>query len=160
MIDLNQVSLALRNSTARSLILLDEFGKGTVSEGLFSSGWNQISRLTAVLNDSHIIFPPNVTLNDNLTVTDGAGLFTGVLKHFISRGDNCPKVLSATHFHDLFEENLLPVSPAIALLHMEVIMTLESGDIVDTSALGSPRSDGGSMEMKLRPGENITFLYR
>ena len=33
MIDLNQVSLALRNSTARSLILLDEFGKGTLSAG-------------------------------------------------------------------------------------------------------------------------------
>ncbi|KZV85507.1 hypothetical protein EXIGLDRAFT_255658 [Exidia glandulosa HHB12029] len=30
MLDLNQVSLALRNSTARSLILLDEFGKGTL----------------------------------------------------------------------------------------------------------------------------------
>ncbi|KAI8986224.1 DNA mismatch repair protein MutS [Trametes punicea] len=34
MIDLNQVSLALRNSTAQSLILLDEFGKGTLSAGL------------------------------------------------------------------------------------------------------------------------------
>jgi hypothetical protein len=33
MIDLNQVSLALRNSTARSLILLDEFGKGTAAAG-------------------------------------------------------------------------------------------------------------------------------
>ncbi|KAI1793251.1 muts domain V-domain-containing protein [Ganoderma leucocontextum] len=30
MIDLNQVSLALRNSTSRSLIILDEFGKGTL----------------------------------------------------------------------------------------------------------------------------------
>ncbi|KAH7099547.1 DNA mismatch repair protein MutS, partial [Auriculariales sp. MPI-PUGE-AT-0066] len=30
MIDLNQVSLALRNATGRSLVLLDEFGKGTV----------------------------------------------------------------------------------------------------------------------------------
>ncbi|KAM5533149.1 hypothetical protein V8D89_013197 [Ganoderma adspersum] len=30
MIDLNQVSFALRNSTSRSLILLDEFGKGTL----------------------------------------------------------------------------------------------------------------------------------
>lgn len=33
MIDLNQVSLALRNSTSRSLILLDEFGKGTLPTG-------------------------------------------------------------------------------------------------------------------------------
>lgn len=35
MIDLNQVSLALRNATERSLILLDEFGKGTVSAGSY-----------------------------------------------------------------------------------------------------------------------------
>ncbi|TBU56560.1 hypothetical protein BD310DRAFT_960111 [Dichomitus squalens] len=38
MIDLNQVSLALRNSTARSLLILDEFGKGTLptdGAGLF-----------------------------------------------------------------------------------------------------------------------------
>ncbi|KAI6030817.1 DNA mismatch repair protein MutS [Pisolithus orientalis] len=33
MIDLSQVSLALRNCTSRSLILLDEFGKGTISTG-------------------------------------------------------------------------------------------------------------------------------
>jgi hypothetical protein len=33
MIDLNQVSLALRNATPRSLILLDEFGKGTTAAG-------------------------------------------------------------------------------------------------------------------------------
>ena len=37
MIDLNQVSLALRNSTARSLILLDEFGKGTAAAGSYIS---------------------------------------------------------------------------------------------------------------------------
>jgi DNA mismatch repair protein MSH5 len=33
MIDLNQVSLALRNCTSRSLIILDEFGKGTLPSG-------------------------------------------------------------------------------------------------------------------------------
>jgi hypothetical protein len=35
MIDLSQVSLALRNATARSLILLDEFGNGTTPAGCF-----------------------------------------------------------------------------------------------------------------------------
>jgi hypothetical protein len=40
MIDLNQVSLALRNSTARSLILLDEFGKGTAAAGSYISEFN------------------------------------------------------------------------------------------------------------------------
>ncbi|KAL1950078.1 hypothetical protein VTO73DRAFT_5200 [Trametes versicolor] len=40
MIDLNQVSLSLRNCTARSLIILDEFGKGTLPAGscLYGSG--------------------------------------------------------------------------------------------------------------------------
>lgn len=37
MIDLNQVSLGLRNATPRSLILLDEFGKGTTAAGSFIS---------------------------------------------------------------------------------------------------------------------------
>jgi DNA mismatch repair protein MSH5 len=36
MIDLNQVSFALRNSTARSLVILDEFGKGTLSTGSYA----------------------------------------------------------------------------------------------------------------------------
>lgn len=40
MIDLNQVSLALRNMTSRSLLIIDEFGKGTVSSG------SSVSRLS------------------------------------------------------------------------------------------------------------------
>ncbi|KAL1722791.1 DNA mismatch repair protein MutS [Schizophyllum commune] len=89
MIDLNQVSLALRNSTARSLVLLDEFGKGTIS-------------------------------------TDGAGLFCGVLKHLLDRGPDCPKVMAATHFHDVFREDLLdPESVPIAFLHMQVMFEKE-----------------------------------
>ncbi|KAH7334893.1 muts domain V-domain-containing protein [Rhizoctonia solani] len=45
MIDLAQVSLALRNCTARSLIVLDEFGKGSLSTdgaGLFAGVINQL----------------------------------------------------------------------------------------------------------------------
>jgi len=46
MIDLAQVSLALRNCTARSLVLLDEFGKGTLSTG---SSTLPTSPLSAIL---------------------------------------------------------------------------------------------------------------
>ncbi|KAI9443370.1 muts domain V-domain-containing protein [Lactarius indigo] len=38
MIDLNQVSLGLRNATPRSLVLLDEFGKGTTAAGSYGAG--------------------------------------------------------------------------------------------------------------------------
>ncbi|KAJ6508696.1 muts domain V-domain-containing protein [Mycena sanguinolenta] len=124
MIDLNQVSLALRNSTARSLILLDEFGKGTLSTGSYaSSGFY------------------------------GAGLFCGVLKHLINRGPNCPKVLAATHFHDVFREELLdPDTIPLTFLHMQVMFTSSSGQILDGANAESTHD--------LKKGEKITYLYR
>ncbi|KAJ6477358.1 muts domain V-domain-containing protein [Mycena vitilis] len=129
MIDLNQVSLALRNSTARSLVLLDEFGKGTLS-------------------------------------TDGAGLFCGVLKHLLNRGPDCPKVLVATHFHDVFREDLLdPDTVPITFLHMQVMFTSSNGQILDPN---SPRhlvkptlnSAADHDAHGASKGEKITYLYR
>lgn len=35
MIDVQQIALALRACTKRSLVVIDEFGKGTESQGLF-----------------------------------------------------------------------------------------------------------------------------
>ncbi|KAJ7459929.1 DNA mismatch repair protein MutS [Mycena latifolia] len=126
MIDLNQVSLALRNSTAHSLVLLDEFGKGTLS-------------------------------------TDGAGLFCGVLKHLLDRGPNCPKVLAATHFHDVFKEGLLdPDAVPITFLHMQVLFTSSSGHVLDTASPHRLATPGDSQEgdRRVGPGEKITYLYR
>ncbi|KAF9013228.1 muts domain V-domain-containing protein [Cyathus striatus] len=115
MIDLNQVSLALRNCTPRSLLVLDEFGKGTLS-------------------------------------TDGAGLFCGVLQHLLSRGTECPKVLVATHFHDVFNEELLdPEKVPISFRHMQVLFTASDGALLG--------EDGGG-ERKARANEKITYLYR
>ncbi len=65
MIDLQQTNIALLNSTSKSLVLLDEFGKGTTS-------------------------------------LDGIGLFCAVVESFTSRGQECPKVIAATHFHGGF----------------------------------------------------------
>ncbi|KAK0187908.1 DNA mismatch repair protein MutS [Armillaria mellea] len=127
MIDLNQVSLALRNSTARSLIILDEFGKGTLS-------------------------------------TDGAGLLCGVLKHLMDRGADCPKVLAATHFHDVFREELLdPDSTPITFLHMQVLFTSSTGTILESrgsTPSANPEWDGSSIDRQVNHGEKITYLYR
>ncbi|KAJ3802460.1 muts domain V-domain-containing protein [Lentinula aff. detonsa] len=135
MIDLNQVSLALRNCTGRSLILLDEFGKGTLP-------------------------------------TDGAGLLCGVIKHLLSRKSNCPKVLVATHFHDVFREEILdPESVPISFLHMQVMFTARDGKLIET---GSPSNSLSSRGLPVTPStarptsaatqeeqrDEITYLYR
>ncbi|KAF8895319.1 DNA mismatch repair protein MutS [Infundibulicybe gibba] len=125
MIDLNQVSLALRNTTSRSLIILDEFGKGTLSQ-------------------------------------DGAGLLCGVLKHLLDRGAECPKVLAATHFHDVFKKDLIdPEMAPINFCHMQVMLTSDSTipeNIGDSDTNTTANTDGGSC--KVLRGERITYLYR
>lgn len=83
MIDLQQASVALSLATSRSLLIIDEFGKGTESY-------------------------------------DGAGLAAGVFEHLLQRGVDCPKVLGATHFHEIFEAGFLQERPSLAFAHMEV----------------------------------------
>ncbi|KAK4560402.1 hypothetical protein LTR86_005598 [Recurvomyces mirabilis] len=89
MIDLQQISVALSLATRRSLLVIDEFGKGTESY-------------------------------------DGAGLAAGVFEHLLQRGIHCPKVLGATHFHEIFETGFLPARPSLAFAHMEVRVDEES----------------------------------
>ncbi|KAG0347719.1 MutS protein msh5 [Podila humilis] len=92
MTDLQQVSLAIRMSTNRSLIILDEFGKGTAS-------------------------------------ADGAGLFCGTIEHFaaLAAADR-PKVVASTHFHELFENQLLDMSLPISLYMMEIYQEADEED--------------------------------
>ncbi|KAJ9201270.1 hypothetical protein DTO164E3_3577 [Paecilomyces variotii] len=100
MIDLQQMSLALKMATNRSLLIIDEFGKGT--------DWS-----------------------------DGAGLVCGVLEYLLDLNDNRPKVLAATHFHELFENRLLAERPELQFGHMEVQID----------------------ERSKRSGNHITYLY-
>ncbi|KAG2129489.1 DNA mismatch repair protein MutS [Suillus clintonianus] len=130
MIDLNQVSLALRNCTANSLILLDEFGKGTIP-------------------------------------ADGTGLFCGVIKHLLNRGSQCPKVLAATHFHQVFQKDMLdPHKFPITFLHMQVLFTSSKGNLLnpgDMSISGDSEStyhERPEPTSVVAPGEKITYLYR
>lgn len=93
-IDLRQAAFSINFATPRSLILIDEFGKGT-------------------------------------NAMDGAGLITGLLDHFLSLGEGRPKVLAATHFHEIFENNFLQSHAYLTLAHMEVRVDLESQEAED-----------------------------
>ncbi|OTB16046.1 hypothetical protein K445DRAFT_351925 [Daldinia sp. EC12] len=93
-IDLRQVAFAVNFATRRSLVLIDEFGKGTNS-------------------------------------LDGAGLVTAVLDHFTSLGPERPKVLAATHFHEIFEGQYLVETPELALGHMEIRVDFDAPTMED-----------------------------
>lgn len=100
-IDLQQVALAVTLATRRSLIIIDEFGKGT-------------------------------------NASDGAGLACGVFEYFLSLGSERPKVLGATHFHEIFEGGFLSERPELAFGHMHV------------------RVDSGELAVE----DQITYLYK
>lgn len=70
--------------------------------------------------------------------TDGAGLACGVSEHFLGLGDERPKVLAATHFHEIFENGFLKERPELAFGYMEVLVH-ESADAV---------------------GDQVTYLYK
>ncbi|KAH6615072.1 muts domain V-domain-containing protein [Boeremia exigua] len=94
MIDLQQISLALNLATRRSLLIIDEFGKGT-------------------------------------DASDGAGLACAVMEHLLSLGSERPKVIGATHFHEIFEMELLNLRPALAFGHLEVKVDAEKSQVDD-----------------------------
>lgn len=69
---------------------------------------------------------------------DGAGLACGVFEHFLDLGDGTPKVLGATHFHEVFENGFLQPRLGLQYGRMEV------------------RIDGDAAEME----NQITYLYK
>lgn len=94
MIDLQQIALSLSLATSRTLVVIDEFGKGTNS-------------------------------------SDGAGLCCGVLEYLLSLGANRPKVLAATHFHEIFENGFLEERPELSFGHMEIRVDTEAEMVED-----------------------------
>ncbi|KAF5851469.1 hypothetical protein GGP41_004289 [Bipolaris sorokiniana] len=94
MLELQQISLALSLATRRSLLLIDEFGKGTAS-------------------------------------SDGAGLACAVMEYLLKLGSERPKVIGATHFHEIFEMDLLKPRPTLGFGYMEVRVDTEAKKIND-----------------------------
>ena len=77
------------------------------------------------------------------TTANGAGLFVGLLKYLITRGKDLPKVLLATHFHEIFMTGLVGRGLPAGLGHMELI--------VDTS-----KQTGGSTQGGIAINERVT----
>lgn len=122
MIDLQQVKTALTLMTSRSLLILDEFGKGTDS-------------------------------------VDGASLLASTIE-FLTRtasGSLRPRVLAATHFHEIFAQGMLETdTPVIALKHMEILVS----EPPDTAAEVSYKPGKVSNKAPALAAEHITYLYR
>lgn len=94
MSDLQKMCLALNQITVRSLLLIDEFGKGTNS-------------------------------------SDGAGLACGVFEYLLSLGDRRPKVLAATHYHEIFENGFLAPRLGFAFGHMDIRIDADASEVQD-----------------------------
>lgn len=93
-IDLRQMAFAIGSVTRRSLVLVDEFGKGTQAE-------------------------------------DGIALMAALIDNLASRRSEAPRVLAATHHHELFEPGVLKMGSNTALAHMDARIDVEnegSGD--------------------------------
>lgn len=60
---------------------------------------------------------------------DGAGLACGVFEHFLNLGNKMPKVLGATHFHEIFENGFLGPRPSLAFGHMELRVDMEEEEM-------------------------------
>lgn len=99
--------------------------------------------------------------NEPVPHTDGAGLFCGLIKHLLARGSSCPKVLVATHFHQVNAEILSAPELSISFVHMQVMFTTMHGHVLATSATADEEDKKENAPISgSRPGDKITYLYR
>lgn len=63
--------------------------------------------------------------------TDGAGLACGLFEHFLSLGQERPKILGATHFHEIFENGFLHPQPNLSFGHMEIQVDMAAKSMED-----------------------------
>ncbi|KAI9171900.1 MutS protein [Paramyrothecium foliicola] len=91
-IDLKQISRAVALSTSRSLVIVDEFGKGT-------------------------------------NLDDGAGLLAALIGHFCGLNEAMPRMLIATHFHEILSDEWIRSLQSLSLYHMDVIVDWETTEL-------------------------------
>eukprot|EP01127_Copromyxa_protea_P016716 TRINITY_DN5012_c0_g1_i15.p1 TRINITY_DN5012_c0_g1~~TRINITY_DN5012_c0_g1_i15.p1 ORF type:complete len:374 (+),score=44.11 TRINITY_DN5012_c0_g1_i15:571-1692(+) len=94
MIDCQQAASMTTLATSRSLLIIDEFGKGT---------------------------------NKN----DGIAIAAALVHYFLGLGNDCPKILMSTHFHELLSYNLVPTrDPNLELQTMDITLCNSDSEVV------------------------------
>ena len=101
------MSAATRSATSNSLILLDEFGKGTETVGRLGA----LSLL--ISNDLPIDHLLVKTIVHVSLQEDGLALLCSCLKFWLKKYERCPHVFVSTHFHSLVSRHLLPECPLL-----------------------------------------------
>jgi len=77
------------------------------------------------------------------------------MKHLVNRGPACPKILAATHFHQVAAEILRSSYSRVSFVHMQVV----SSSLSTGKAL-APISGVDVPVVSTRSGDKITYLYR
>ncbi|KAL9558568.1 hypothetical protein PS6_001210 [Mucor atramentarius] len=124
--DLQQINRALQNATCQSLVVIDEFGK--------------------------VSLQPNSATAAGTDISDGSALFCSVLGYFLSKGDQCPKIIASTHFHDLICKNILSAQDGITLSQTEIMsQNIQNKD---------NSNEGPHSESVPNKEDEVVFLYR
>eukprot|EP00457_Paulinella_chromatophora_P007789 gb/GEZN01007815.1/.p1 GENE.gb/GEZN01007815.1/~~gb/GEZN01007815.1/.p1 ORF type:complete len:321 (-),score=22.55 gb/GEZN01007815.1/:536-1366(-) len=112
--DSSQIAFMLRNCTPRSMVLIDEYGKGTARN-------------------------------------DGIALLAAIIRLFQSWEASGPRVMIATHFHELFTRRLIEKSLYISFSTMSFMQPAKADGSVDSNG----RNESGTTDA----GE-LVFLYK
>ncbi|WOO84537.1 DNA mismatch repair protein MSH5 [Vanrija pseudolonga] len=146
MIDLSQVSQALRGCTSRSLLILDEFGKGTISTdgaGLLAGGIEYLIQgprpRTVVLTHYHELFTQQF-LDDSLPIiychmksimAEGATTLTYLYNHLVSNFEITKLIDTELTAEDIAE---IQAAESLAAKFIAWDLDAEDGDVLDTLA--------------------------
>lgn len=86
-----------------------------------------------------------------------------MIKYLLNLGDDCPFVFAATHFHEVLNPLMLAPTLPISFVHMAVMITTDSGNIVDPTnqeGVETPEATFDPGKSLVRPGENVTYLFK
>jgi DNA mismatch repair protein MSH5 len=88
-----------------------------------------------------------------------------VIKHLLGREPNCPKVLAATHFHEVFTTGrgmLDPDETPATFLHMQVLLNPGRGLPLEseTTLSNETSSERHDEQNVVADQDGLTYLYR